>query len=308
MARGGDDGEQLRRRRDVEIPGVFCYNDADGAERTNTMLRDERSDPMSDTVLIEKRGGGDRRTVVLSLSNPEERNALTSNMRWELMAALAEAEADPEVKAVMLRGEGEKAFCTGGSMSDMAGLQTRDDCDAMCREGAALLNALGDFSKPIIAAVSGWCVGDGFELALCCDLIYAAENAVFCMPEVDLGLTMGWGGAVRLARRANLIRTKELLMLGTRLSASEAREQGIINRVFPTEEFYARAEEILDRLAEKPPQALRGIKSLLSMEMLDCTYAQTQEFGVPLVAELMMHEDFHRAVASFMEKKQPRVG
>ena len=175
---------------------------------------------MADTVMIEKRGVDSRKTVVLSLSNPEERNALTSKMRRELMSALAAAGADPDVRAVMLRGEGKQSFCAGGSMSDMASLRTRDDCLAMCREGAALLNAIGDFSKPIIAAVSGWCVGDGFELAICCDLIYAAENAVFCMPEVDLGLTMGWGGGVRLARRANLIRTKELLMLGTRLSAS----------------------------------------------------------------------------------------
>ena len=192
---------------------------------------------MNDTILIEKRGSEGRSTLVLTLSNPTERNALTSNMRRELMAALSSAEEDPEIRAVMLRGEGEKAFCTGGSMSDMAELRTRDDCEAMGREGAALLNAIGDFPKPIIAAVSGWCVGDGFELALCCDLIYAAENAVFCMPEVDLGLTMGWGGAVRLAKRANLIRTKELLMLGSRLSAAEALEQGIINRVFPSEEL-----------------------------------------------------------------------
>ena len=258
---------------------------------------------MSDTILIETRGTGRRKTVVLSLSNPEEHNALTCHMRRQLMEALAAAEADPDVCAVMLRGEGDRSFCAGGSMSDMAGLRTRDDCEAMGREGAALLNALGDFPKPIIAAVSGWSVGDGFELALCCDLIYAAENAVFCMPEVDLGLTMGWGGAVRLAKRIGLPMTKEILMLAPRLTADQAREAGIINRVFPNGELYPRAEEILDRLAEKPPQALRGIKSLLSPVMLDRSYAESQEFGVPLVADLMMYEDFRRAVASFMEKK-----
>lgn len=257
---------------------------------------------MNDSILIEKRGSEGKNTLVLTLSNPKERNALTSNMRRELMAALSSAEADPGIRAVMLRGEGEKAFCTGGSMSDMVELHTRDDCEAMGREGAALLNAIGDFQKPIIAAVSGWCVGDGFELALCCDLIYASENAVFCMPEVDLGLTMGWGGAVRLAKRANLIRTKELLMLGSRLSAAEALEQGIINRVFPSEELYPRAIDILDRLAEKPLQALQAIKSMLALPMLDRTYAETQEYGIPLVADLMMHEDFRRAVAAFMEK------
>lgn len=260
---------------------------------------------MSDTIMIEKRGSGDRRTVVLSLSNPEEKNAITSKMRRELKDALSDAEADPSVRAVMLRGEGERAFCTGGSMTDMVKLCTRSDCEAMGWEGVELLNALGDFPKPIIAAVSGWCVGDGFELALCCDLIYAAESAVFCMPEVDLGLTMGWGGALRLAKRTNLIRTKELLMLGTRLSAAKALEQGIINRVFPTmEDLYRNAEEILDLLAEKPPQALRALKSMLSVPMLDRTYAATQQFGVPLVADLMMHEDFRQVVKAFMEKKR----
>ena len=258
---------------------------------------------MSDTILIEKRGSGNRKTVVLSLSNPEERNALTSKMRRELITALAAAETDPDVRAVMIRGEGEKSFCAGGSMSDMAKLRTREDCEAMGREGAALLNAIGDFSKPVIAAVSGWCVGDGFELPLCCDLVYAAENAVFCLPEVNLGLTMGWGGAVRLARRTNLIRAKEILMLGTRVSAAEALELGIVNRVFPNEELYPNAEEILGRLAEKPPQALRGIKSLLSMPMLDRTYAESQEFGVPLVADLMMEKEFRQAVEAFLEKK-----
>lgn len=258
---------------------------------------------MTDSILTEIRGGGDRKTVVLTLSNPKENNALTSRMRRDLQAALAAAAADSAVRAVLLRGEGGRAFCSGGSMSDMAELRSWDDCAAMSREGTALLNALGDFPKPLLAAVSGWCVGDGFELALCCDLIYAAENAVFCMPEVDLGLTMGWGGAVRLARRINLVRTKELLMLGTRIPAGEALAMGIINRVFPAEELLPRTEEILDRLAEKPPQALAGIKALLSPEMLGRTYAASQEFGIPLVADLMMHDDFRRAVEKFQAGK-----
>ena len=258
---------------------------------------------MADMITVEYRGEGSRKSAVFTICNPSEQNALTSSMRRELMKELSSAEGDPEIRAVMLRGEGNQSFCSGGSMTDMAGLQTHDDCLNMSREGAALLNALGDFSKPIIAAVSGWCVGDGFELALCCDLIYAAENAVFCMPEVDLGLTMGWGGAVRLAKRTNLIRAKELLMLGTRLSASEALEQGIINRVLPVNDLYPYVEDILCRLAEKPPQALSGIKSLLTVQMLDRSYAESQEFGVPLVADLMMHGDFRQAMKQFQQKK-----
>jgi len=259
---------------------------------------------MSGTILREVRGGA-RLHAVLTLSNPGERNALTGGMRRGLIAALAEAEADPAVGAVMLRGEGDVSFCAGGSMSDLSGLAAHADCEAMCREGVALLNALRDFPKPIVAAVSGWCVGDGFELALCCDLIYASETAVFTMPEVDLGLTMGWGGAWLLEERLGLARTKEILMTGQRLEAGPALAMGLINRVLPPAELYPQAEELTARLATKPPLALRGIKALLSSEVLVGTYAGSQEFGSRLVADLMMTDDFHEAVAAFREKRMP---
>ena len=116
-------------------------------------------------------------------------------------------------------------------------------------------------------------------------------------------IILGQGGTILLAKRTNITRAKEILMLGSRISAAEALELGIINRVFPTEELFSRAEEILDRLAEKPPQALRGFKTMLSADMLERPYAETQEFGVGLAADLMMHEDFRRALTSFTKKQ-----
>lgn len=260
---------------------------------------------MSDTILMETRGEGRWRWRVLTLSNPGERNAVTGKMRRELIAALAEAEADPSVRAVLLRGDGDRSFCAGGSMADLGALRTREDCLAMCREGIALLNALRDFPKPLLAAVSGWCVGDGFELALCCDLILASETAVFTMPEVDLGLTMGWGGAWLLEERLGLARTKEILMLGGRLPAAEALSMGLINRVLPAEGFFAAADALTETVAKKPPLALRGIKTLLSREVLDGTYPASQALGGELVADLMTTEDFREAVAAFREKRPP---
>lgn len=260
---------------------------------------------MSDTILVSERGSANRKYRIITLSNPTERNALTASMRRELIAALRDADAAPDVRAVMLRGEGDASFCAGGSMTDLAGLHTREDCESMCREGTDVLNTAAELSKPLIAAVSGWCVGDGFELALCCDLIYASETARFTMPEVDLGLTLGWGGAVRLAKRANLIRTKEILMLGDRLSAADALELGIINRVLPAEGFFPAVEDILTTLSAKPPLALQGIKQLLALPVLDGSYAESQVFGGKLVADLMMTDDFHEAVSAFREKRTP---
>lgn len=257
---------------------------------------------MPDTVLVEKKG----RVAVFTLSNPDERNALTGRMRRELTAALAAADGDPAIGAMLLRGEGGLSFCAGGSMTDLAGLYTRADAEAMCAEGTAMLNALSGTQKPVIAAVSGWCVGDGFELALCCDLIYASATARFCMPEVDLGLTMGWGGAVRLAKRVNLIRAREILLTGRRIPADEAAAMGLINRALPAEDFFPAVEKIAQSIAQKPAQALRAIKTITSTDVLDGSYPASQQLGGALVADLMMTDDFRAAIAAFREKHKAK--
>lgn len=254
----------------------------------------------SAAVLAERRPSGG---LVLTLSNPGELNAVTGEMRRALIARLEEAAADDAVRAVMLRGEGERAFCAGGSMADMAAIRDREDCLRMGREGADTLNAISEFPKPMIAAVSGWCVGDGFELALCCDLIYAAESAVFCMPEIDLGLIMGWGGARLLAERIGLNPAKELMLLGKRLTAAEAGAYGLAAEVLPAGELFSRAEQVLDILAAKPPRAAQGAKALLSRRALESPYAESQKAGIEAVAELMMTEHFCRTVESFSKKR-----
>ena len=259
---------------------------------------------MAGQIQIRERGSGARKTLVLTISNPAERNALTVEMRRSLVRALREADRDDAVRAVMLRGEGDRSFSAGGSVAELAALRTREDADAMCRGGVELLNAVSELTKPVVAAVSGWCVGDGFELALCCDLLYAADTARFSMPEIDLGLTLGWGAAYRLAKRAGLVRAKEILMLGGRFDADQALAMGIINGVFRADELYPRTEAVLDELAAKPPLAMRSMKRLLSPDILDGTYADSQRFGCAQVAELMTTEDFFRAAAAFMEKKR----
>jgi len=255
---------------------------------------------MAGHILSEDRGGG----RILTIENAAQRNALTVRLREELTAALREADRDESVRAILLRGEGDRAFSAGGSVEELAALRSRAECDEMCRGGIALLNAVSDLSKPVIAAVSGWCVGDGFELALCCDLLYAGEGARFRMPEIDLGLTLGWGAAFRLARRAGSVRAKEILFLGETFTAAEAMSLGIVNRVFPDGELFSRAEAVLDKLAGKPPKALRAMKKLLSPAILDSGYAASQAFGADQVAELMTSADMHRAAEAFLKSRR----
>ncbi len=252
------------------------------------------------------RGTPDCRVVTLTIDNPKELNALTEAMQEQLAAELRRAGEDPSVRAVLLRGAGEKAFSSGGSMESLKDVTSPGEGEAMYRRGMRIRDTLMELSKPVVAAVSGWCIGGGFEIAMACDLIYASETARFGLTEVDNGLVPGWGGAIRLPRRTNLIRAKEMLLLGTKITAQEAYLQGIINRVFPGETLFEEVDQILDQLAAKPPLALRGIKELLSLGNLEIPFEDARRVEHRLAVELTGSRDFQEAVDAFRHKRKPR--
>jgi enoyl-CoA hydratase/carnithine racemase len=175
----------------------------------------------------------------------------------------------------------------------------------MYRRGVAIRDTLMGMTKPVVAAVSGWCIGGGFEIAMACDLIYASETARFGLTEVDIGLVPGWGGAIRLPRRTNLVRAKEMLLLGTKITAQEAYLQGVINRVFPGDTLFVEVDKILDTLAAKPPLAIRGMKEILSLSNLDTTFEEAREVEHRLSVELTGSGDFREAVDAFRTKRTP---
>ena len=154
--------------------------------------------------------------------------------------------------------------------------------------------------------MSGWCIGGGFEIALSCDLIYASEDARFGMTEVDVGLVPGWGGAIRLPRRTNLIRAKEMLLLGSRITAQEAAQQGIINRVFSKDRLFDEVDQIMDVIVRKPPLAVQGIKEIISVGALDTGFEEAREIEHRLSIRLMGSHDFREAVSAFRQKRPPK--
>lgn len=176
----------------------------------------------------------------------------------------------------------------------------------MYQRGVKMRDTILNMKKPTIAAVAGWCIGGGFEIALSCDLIYASEDARFGMTEVDVGLVPGWGGAIRLPRRTNLIRAKEMLLLGTRLSAQEAAQQGVINRVFPKQDLFAEVNKIMDTIVRKPPLAVQGIKEIISLGALDTGFEEAREIEHRLSIKLMGSHDFREAVDAFQHKRTPK--
>ena len=257
-------------------------------------------------ILVSLRGEPDRKIATLTLSNPDALNALTTEMQLQFIEAITRLEADPQVRGIILRGDGDRAFSAGGSMDSLAEVTSPAAGEAMYQRGVKLRDTLLNMKKPTIAAVSGWCIGGGFEIALSCDLIYASEDARFGMTEVDVGLVPGWGGAIRLPRRTNLIRAKEMLLLGSRITAQEAAQQGIINRVFSKDRLFDEVDQIMDVIVRKPPLAVQGIKEIISVGALDTGFEEAREIEHRLSIRLMGSHDFREAVSAFRQKRPPK--
>ena len=257
-------------------------------------------------ILVEYRGDSSARTATVIISNPTELNALTTHMQIRIAEVLDILEADAAVRGVIIRGAGTKAFSVGGSMDSLAEIKTREDGEALHQRGYRMRETILKMKKPVIAAVSGWCIGGGFELALACDLIYASETARFGMTEVDMGLVPGWGGALDLPRRTNLIRAKEMLLLGTRLPAQQAQAEGIVNRVFPDDSLFDEVDRIMDTIAQKPPLAVQGIKQVFRVGALDTGFEDAGILAHELSVSLMDTHDFHEAVDAFQNKRPPK--
>lgn len=257
-------------------------------------------------ILVSLRGEPEQKIATLTISNPGALNALTTEMQLQFIDAITRLETDPQVRGIILRGDGDRAFSAGGSMDSLAEITSPAAGEAMYQRGVKLRDTLLNLKKPTVAAVSGWCIGGGFEIALSCDLIYASEDARFGMTEVDVGLVPGWGGAIRLPRRTNLIRAKEMLLLGSRITAQEAAQQGIINRVFPKERLFDEVDRIMDVIVRKPPLAVQGVKEIISVGALDTGFEEAREIEHRLSIRLMGSRDFREAVAAFREKRPPK--
>lgn len=241
----------------------------------------------------------------LELNRPGSLNALDRQLSADLRAALEDAAADPEVRAVLLSGAG-RGFCSGADLADSSGDDGQPDLRSRLTERYhPIIRAIRSMPKPVVGAVHGAAAGIGVSLALACDLVVAAESGYFLLAFVNIGLAPDGGSSLFVPERVGFTRAAEMALLGERLSAAQALEWGLINRVWPDEEFADRSQELTARLADGPTSAYAGIKRQLNSWLFDRMEQQLEvEAGVQ--QELGRSADFVAGVTAFLNKRPPR--
>ena len=251
----------------------------------------------STTVLFTR----DEAVVTLTLNRPEKLNALSVELVTELGRVADELSRDATVRCAILTGAGDKAFAAGAdiaAMSRMTVAEAKRFADLGHRVGAAL-EAL---PVPVIAAVNGFALGGGCELALACDFIYASDRAKLGQPEVNLGVIPGFGGTQRLARRVGEARARELCMTGDTLTADEALRIGLVNAVVPHAELLGRVREVAKKIASKGPLAIAAVKRVIGRGA-DVPLATANELEATAFAGLFGSQDQAEGMKAFLEKR-----
>lgn len=256
---------------------------------------------MFTSILLTK----EERIATITLNKPESRNALDVSTRQDLLAALDQLAADSEVRVVIVTGAGDKSFAAGADIKAFVGAPTSEMLDRTYGLGSlGLFKKLENFDKPTIAAVNGYALGGGCELAMCCDMRIASETAKFGQPEIALGIMPGGGGTQRLPRLIGLGRAKELCFTGDMIDAKEAERFGLVNKVVPPDRLMAVAKEVAAKIASKSPLALKYAKRSLNMSwQMELDAALTFEaysFGA-----CFSTEDKEEGVKAFLEKRKP---
>lgn len=246
-------------------------------------------------ILVER----DERVGIVTLNRPKELNALNNQLVGELADALENFDQDDSIRCMVISGAGDKAFAAGADikqMSDKSPMQ-------MMLSGFSAWKRIKDIHKPIIAAVGGYALGGGCELAMTCDMIVASENARFGQPEINLGVIPGAGGTQRLARTIGKYRTMEMVLTGLQISAQEMATHGLVNRVVPKGEHLTEAVKLAKEVAERAPIAVR-----LAKESILNAFETSLEEGLELERKnfflLFSTEDMREGMRAFIEKRK----
>jgi enoyl-CoA hydratase len=230
-------------------------------------------------------------------------NSLDDQVLDELQAAFDTLGQDTTVKVIVLTGAGSKAFVAGADIAAMAEM-TVPQALAFARKGQRLVNSIGRLAKPVIAAVNGFALGGGLEMAMACDFVYASENARFGLPEVTLGIMPGFGGTQKLSRLIGRSRANEMIFTGKMLSAAEAREWGIANAVFPADELLDRVMETARKIAGNGTLGVAHAKESVRSG-LDMAEADGIDHEALLFAALFATADQREGMRAFLDKRKP---
>lgn len=241
-------------------------------------------------------------SLVVTINRPEVRNALAPQTLAELSRVASEAAADPGVRAVIFTGGGEKAFASG---ADIRALRERTTLDNLVSAPQESFQVIAELPKPTIAAVNGYALGGGCELAMACDIRIAADTARFGLPEVGLGIMPGAGGTQRLARLVGLGKAKELIFTGAIIEAEEALRIGLVNRVVPAGELLAAALAMAEQIASRAPISIRLAKAALNLGA-NVDIRSGLAFECLAQAILFGTQDKLEGTAAFLEKRAPR--
>ncbi|MBC7370415.1 MAG: enoyl-CoA hydratase/isomerase family protein [Bdellovibrionaceae bacterium] len=242
---------------------------------------------------------------VLTIQRPEALNALNALVLNEMADALRQiGEIDFEgARALIITGSGEKAFVAGADIKEISELN-EDQAYAFAQRGQSIFHELNLLKIPVIAAVNGFALGGGLELALGCDFIFASENAKFGLPEVSLGLIPGFGGTVRLARAVGIRKARELTFTGDLLNAQEALDAGLVNKVTPLADLMPTVMKTVATILTRGPAAVAASKRSINQSYeLDVDEAQKNE--ARLFSELFSTEDVREGTRAFIEKRKP---
>jgi enoyl-CoA hydratase len=249
------------------------------------------------TLLTEIQDG----ILTITINRPDKMNALNKDVITELGTTLDEAMTHPEIKAILLTGAGEKAFVAGADISEFASLDAAGG-SALAQRGADLVfDKIEKAPKPIVAAVNGFSLGGGCELAMACHFRTASEKAKFGQPEVNLGLIPGYGGTQRLTRLIGKGRATELLLTGDMIGADEAYRIGLVNHIYPAGELIAETRKILAKIISKAPLAVEKVLACVN----DAAAADAEGFQneVTRFGESFATEDMREGTQAFMEKR-----
>ena len=239
----------------------------------------------------------------VTINRPESLNALNGEVYTELYKIFQEIEDDQDVRVVILTGSGEKAFIAGADIAEMQP-QSSVEIRSFIDKGRRASDRIYTLSKPVIAAINGFALGGGCELAMCCDLRVASENAKFGQPEINLGAIPGAGGTQRLSRLIGMTRAKELIYTGNAIDANTAFTMGLVNKVVPPESLMAEAKELARKLLSKSSIALalakKAITSGANMNLPSGLDLEAECFAL-----IFATEDQKEGMSAFLQKRKP---
>jgi len=240
---------------------------------------------------------------ILVINRPKSLNSLNIETLKEIQMGVQEVKEHPEVKVLILTGAGEKAFVAGADITEMKEMNSLQAVQ-FSRLGHLTLRMIQDLDRPVIAAVNGFALGGGTEIALACDFIYASENAKFGLPEVTLGIFPGFAGTQRLPRLIGKGKAKELILTGKMISAQEAFQMGMVNRVFPQASLMEEAKKVAAQIAANGAVGVRLAKMVMdagfNMDLEKACSLESYTFGIGFSTE-----DQKEGMTAFVEKRKP---